>query len=324
MKRAVLLIALAGCSSGPSNSQGQAPPRQPPPDAVGGFFVELPSQTLMPGEETLPCFVMPLDLMGPSRVVGGATLTVGPGMHHGNVTARKAHAMPGPRECFDDERGDARQALDVADGGAVLFGSSTQISGQEWQSFPKGMGYRLHDGLEIVARMHYLNATSQPITVTPRYQWYTIDEAKLTQEIAPFLWDNKDINVPPLGDQTITGKCAFPATMHVVTAMPHMHKLGTSFRAGFLGGKLDGQAWLDSPGYDPEKGVMQQYDPSIDLGQADGAWFSCSWHNTLNEQITYGIGDNEMCILFGYAWPPEAAFTAEVKNGNCVVVNAAN
>src|SRR5581483_6757233 len=294
MKRVAVALALAACSSGSSIPSGQSPPKQPPPDAVGAFFVELPATTLQPGEESLPCWVMPIEMMGPSRVVGGATLTVGPGMHHGNLVARKQRAMPGPRQCDDSEVGNQNEALDVANGGAVLFGSSTQITGQEWQSFPKGMGYRLHDGLEVVARMHYLNATAQPVTITPRYQWYTIDESKLTQEIAPFLWENQDIDVPPLGDQTITGQCTFPATMHVVTAMPHMHKLGTSFRAGFFGGKLDGQAWLDSPGYDPEKGVMQQYDPSIDLGQADGAWFSCTWHNTLDEEITYGIGNNEM------------------------------
>ena len=32
------------------------------------------------------------------------------------------------------------EANDVLDGGAVLFGSSTQISGEEWQSFPDGTG----------------------------------------------------------------------------------------------------------------------------------------------------------------------------------------
>ena len=27
---------------------------------------------------------------------------------------------------------------------------------------------------------------------------------------------------------------------------------------------------------------------------------------TLDKTITEGIGDNEMCMLFGYAWPPTA------------------
>src|SRR5207248_4916583 len=63
------------------------------------------------------------------------------------------------------------------------------------------------------ARMHYLNATRAPVTVTPRYQWYTIDESTLTRQIAPFLWENQDIQVPPMGDQTIRGQCSFPEQM---------------------------------------------------------------------------------------------------------------
>jgi hypothetical protein len=53
--------------------------------------------------------------------------------------------------------------------------------------------------------------------------------------------------------------------MHVVSVLPHMHALGTGHRAGFVGGPRDGQLWLDSPGYDPENGVLMQFDPPIDL-----------------------------------------------------------
>jgi hypothetical protein len=323
MKRVVLAFALVACSNGSSLPKGAPPPRQPPANAAGEFTTVLPSVTLMPGEESLPCWVMPLDVSGPSRVVGGATLSVGPGMHHGNVVARKA-VGDSNRACNDGEMGDDKQALDVANGGAVLFGSSTQITGDEWQSFPKGMGYRLGANLQIVARMHYLNATAQPVTVTPRYQWYTIDESTLTQEIAPYIWDNEDINVPAGGDQTLRGTCMFPDSMHIVTAMPHMHKLATAFRAGFVGGALDGQAFLDSPGFNPDKGLITQYDPQVDLGQGAGAWFECDWHNTLDQAVTFGIGNNEMCMMFGYAWPPAAAYTTQVKNGKCIVISASN
>ena len=106
--------------------------------------------------------------------------------------------------------------------------------------------------------------------------------------------------------------------MHVVSVLPHMHKLGTAFRAGFLGGPDDGQVWLDSPGYDPERTVIRQYEPSVDLGQGAGAWFECRWHNTLDQELHYGIGDNEMCILFGYAWPVPASYSVLAKAGHCV------
>jgi hypothetical protein len=212
----------------------------------------------------------------------------------------------------------------VLDGGAVLFGSSTQIVGQEWQSFPDGMAYRIKDGYEIVARMHYLNATAAPITVAPSYQWYTIDESTLGEELSPFIWEFKNFSIPPGATMKVTADCPFPFAdhaMHVVTVLPHMHRLGIELDAGVTGGALDGQSFLVSPGYDPEKGVLTQYDPAIDLSAVDGFTFSCTWRNTLDQTVVEGIGQNEMCMLFGYAYPRAYAYSAAASNGSCVLVS---
>ena len=148
---------------------GHPPRRAPPAHAVGGFGIDVPEVTLMPGEEQQPCFIFPLDVTGPSRVVGGGSLTVGVGMHHGNITTRPKTGE-GVRMCPDGSDGLSGEGEDILKGGAVLFGSSTQITGTEWQSFPDGMGFRLRDGFEIVARMHYLNVTGEALAVAPKYQ----------------------------------------------------------------------------------------------------------------------------------------------------------
>lgn len=144
------LAALLGCDGGepapteppgPVIPVGKAPRKSPPMNPVGGFSIQLPKVTLKPGDERSPCFIFPLDLKGPSHFVGGASLTVGAGMHHGNITSRPKTGE-GIRPCPKDEGGLAGEAVDIAKGGAVLFGSSTQISGTEWQSFPEGMAYR--------------------------------------------------------------------------------------------------------------------------------------------------------------------------------------
>jgi len=319
--------ALAACGGGatttatePGVPVGHPPSAEPPAHVVGSFSIDVPAITLMPGEEQTPCYIFPLEVTGSSRVVGGGSLTVGPGMHHGNITTRPKTGE-GVRPC-PDSGGTALldgEGVDILHGGAVLFGSSTQISGTEWQSFPEGMGYRLRDGFEIVARMHYLNTTSGALTVEPKYTWYTIDEASLTREIAPFAWTFHGFDIAPHSELTVTGQCNFPQPMHVVSVLPHMHKLGTRFTAGYVGGKFDGQLFLDSPGYNPDKGVLTEYDaPGVDLSQGDGATFSCSWNNTLDVDVTEGIGDNEMCILFGYAWPPENTYTTSAATGGCI------
>lgn len=293
----------------PGFSHGRPPNAAPPKNPVGGFEIALPPLTVKPGEEDVPCWIFPLDLKGPSHIVAGGSLTVGYGMHHGNITTRPKTGE-GMRKCPKDDPGIQGEALDIAKGGAVLFGSSTQIHGTEWQSFPDGMGYRIKDGFEIVARMHYLNTTAGDLTVEPKYQWYTIAEDSVVHELGPFAWANNAIDIPPRTDATVTGSCDFPPGMHIVELLPHMHKLGYEFDAAFIGGKFDGKEFLHSPGYDPDRGVLLEYDPPIDLSQGDGASFTCKWHNNTDHEVFEGIGNNEMCILFGYAYPPQNAFSA--------------
>jgi hypothetical protein len=320
----------AACSSGspapPTFSRGAKPTQGPPDDVVGGFSIQLPPYTLNPGDEEFPCYIFPLDLQGPSHLIGGAQVQTQPGMHHGNVTTRPSTGT-GFRPCPADDPSSAvgGEALDIASGGAVLFASSTQYTGTEWQSLPAGMAYPIQDGFEIVARMHYLNAGAQALTVSPVYQWYTVDESQVTQELAPFVWVYSGFQMAPQQTLTVEGDCDFPPGppgMKIVLVLPHMHKLGTAFTAGFLGGPLDGQLWLQSKGYDPGNGVMQVYDPPIDLSQGDGATFSCTWFNSTDQTVVEGTGNNEMCMLFGYGFPGAATFTAKVDAASpkCVYV----
>jgi hypothetical protein len=318
-----LVVAAVGCGGTAGFAPGHPPARKPPDNAVGGFAIQLPDRTLMPGEEVQPCYIFPMERTGPSHMVGGATLNTTPGMHHGNVTSRPKTGE-GVRECPAADAAGGSEALDILNGGAVLFGSSTQIVGQEWQSFPTGMAYPVKDGYEIVARMHYLNATTQPLTVAPSYQWYTIDEATVVQELAPFIWEYKNFEIPAGATVTVTGDCEFPYAehpMHLVNVLPHMHRLGVELDAGVTGGAMDGQMFLKSPGYDPDRGVLVQYDPAVDLGTAgvQGVKFSCTWKNTGTQTVVEGVGVNEMCMMFGYAYPREAAYSALAGMGNCLM-----
>jgi hypothetical protein len=326
----MLAVAVTACGHATSSSPpvptftAGAPPRQSPPDpVVGGFSIQLPSITLAPGDEQFPCFIFPMELQGPSHLVGGAQIVAQAGMHHGNVTSRPSTGS-GVRACPDSGSQSVLggEGQDVANGGTVLFGSSTQHVGTEWQSMPEGMAYPVKDGSEIVARMHYLNASTQPLTVAPTYTWYTVDEASVTTVLAPFIWVYSGFQIPPGATYTVEGDCNFTGPMKIVSVLPHMHQLGTRFTAGFLGGPLDGQLWLDSKGYDPGNGVIQVYDPPIDLSQGDGATFACTWLNTTTDTIVEGVGKNEMCMLFGYGFPGSATYSAVVAEPlrKCVYV----
>lgn len=342
---AAVLVSAGGCGSDESAGSGGAagtggetaattgvgsggglpdpgPNRQgPPAHVVGGFEVEMAPFEVAAGEEVQPCWIAPLELVGPSRVVGGASLTVTSGMHHGNVTARPKTGE-GFRPCPDDEGILGGEAGDVLAGGAVLFGSSTQFEGTEWRTFPDGMGYPLGDDWEIVFRMHYLNTLPTPVTLAPKYEWFTIDEAKVTQLLAPFVWMYSDFEIPPRSEMTVAADCIFlDVKPRFVSLMPHMHKLGTRFTATAIGGAHDGELFLDSPGYNPD-GVIVGFDPPLDLTDADGFRFECTWNNTHDKTIVEGVGDDEMCMLFGYGFPYEAAMTSYAVGQSCAVVVA--
>ncbi|NUO54414.1 MAG: hypothetical protein HOV80_36690 [Polyangiaceae bacterium] len=306
--------------SAPEKPVGTKPRQGPPAFAVGGFSVQVPSITIQPGEELFPCFIAPLERTGPSRVVGGGTVTVGKGMHHGNITSRPKTGE-GFRPCPDDG-GLAGEAGDVLAGGAVLFGSTTQVEGQEWRTFPDGMGFPIGDDSEIVLRLHLLNTSQEPIDVAPKYEWFTIDEAQVTHLLGPLIWRYASFEIPPNAEATVTTDCTLGTAepMHIVDMMPHMHKLGTAFKASFIGGDLDGQMFLDSPGYNPD-GLITSFDPAVVIQPGDGFQFSCTWKNTFDKTILEGVGDNEMCMMFGYAWPYESALSAvAAPGGGCAML----
>jgi hypothetical protein len=147
------LAALVACGSTKSNDPAPgsygttlAPTKQPPPNPVGSFSAVLPAVTLQPGEEKTPCYLFDLAPAGPSRTVGGGHIKVGPGMHHGNITTRPKTGT-GTRECpAETATTFGGEGIDIVNGGAVLFASSTQLVGEEWQSFPPGYGFPIKDG----------------------------------------------------------------------------------------------------------------------------------------------------------------------------------
>lgn len=293
--------------------------RQGPPNAVvGGFSVTVPVTRLEAGEEAFPCFIAPLELEGPSRVVGGANVVVGPGMHHGNITARPKTGE-GFRPCPDEGDTISGEATDVLNGGAVLFGSTTQLVGTEWRTFPDGMGFPIDEDWEIVFRLHYLNASPSPVDVAPKYEWLTIDESTVTTLLGPFIWRIGEFKIPPHANLEVEASCYTPQPMNIVSAMPHMHKLGTRFAASFMGGALDGQLFLDSPGFNPD-GLIYAYEPALAVQDVDGFRFSCTWENTFDKDIVEGVGDNEMCMLFGYAYPYEQAYSAIANDLSCLLI----
>jgi hypothetical protein len=85
--------------------------------------------------------------------------------------------------------------------------------------------------------------------------------------------------------------------------MPHTHEHARRFTVDLVDYSGGEQRVMDEGNYDLESDISL-YQPLLDLTNVDQVRFSCTFENTSDDEITYGIGNNEMCILFGYVTPP--------------------
>lgn len=189
----------------------------------------------------------------------------------------------------------------------VFFANSTQVVGEETLAFPAGMGFRFDPTREIATTIHYLNTGSAPQIVEVAYDFFTMPEADLEREVAPLSLGVNDFLVPPHSIGKVGTDCPVFGGA-VVSLMPHTHKLAQNFTVDLT---RDGkqERVLETGAYGLESDI-HVYDPQIPLSVETTMKFECTFNNTTDHDVVYGIGENEMCILFGYIYPVKAQFVA--------------
>lgn len=276
-----------------------------PDPPKSGFRIVAPPIKLAPGEEVETCLSWPI----PStmeHIVYAGRLYATPGLHHSNVITKPVNPMTGPNPypgCNPGAADPFSQLPAVIPD--VLFANSTQVVGEETLAFPPGMGFRYDPTREIATTIHYLNTTAAPIVVEVAYDFFTMGEATLEREVAPFSLGVNDFLIPPHSVGKVSADCqVFGGS--VVSMMPHTHKLAQDFTVDLMSsGKADRVMETGPYGLGSD---IHVYDPQITLKGVSSVKFECTFNNTTNHDVVYGIGENEMCILFGYMYPVSAQF----------------
>jgi hypothetical protein len=205
----------------------------------------------------------------------------------------------------------------------VLFANSTQIEGGEGIVFPEGMAFRLTtEGREVATSIHWVNATGDTLVSEIVYDFFTMPEDEVTEEIVPFVFENQAFAIDPqtTGDIVTTCDITDPSA-RIVSLMPHAHQRTTNFIVDLLG--ADGADRIyESGGYDVESDI-RVFEAPIALDAFSQIEHRCTVENDLNEPIVYGVGTNEMCTLFGYLYPPSAQQLGYVGAGSdaCLAIN---
>lgn len=227
-------------------------------------------------------------------------------------------------DCYDG----GFSEVDAAIKGGVLYAQSTQVT-RELQKFPSGAAVRVPPYSRIIAATHMLNYSPKAEETEIRLTFYTVPADEVAIKLAPFRLGYGDLHIPPKSVSEFTGECDVdaqfqqlvkkPMDFKLYYALPHYHALGTGFRLEVYGGAADASSIFELKGYGEPGGHM--FDPPVDLSGAKGLRFTCVYDNPRDEVVKYGIGDQEMCVMLGFA-ESTLAFDASVNLNETVETRA--
>lgn len=262
---------------------------------------------LQPLEETQPCLQWTLHNEQPIYV-RTVRLTNDGASHHSNWFVVPEDTFAGEDGYFDcSSRGFAE--LDAAVAGTVLFAQSTQSRIDE-QALPEGVVIKVPARHKVVAGGHFLNLANAPIATEMRMALEIIHPREVEIVAAPFRLTYYGLDIPPFSEARFTGSCDLattyadqvgkPLDLRLYYVTPHYHYLGNFFDLTVVGGSQDGESVFRFDGFDGNSNG-KSFDPPIDLTGATGFRFTCGYDNWRDQQIGWGIGDQEMCVMLGLA-----------------------
>ncbi len=143
-------------------------------------------------------------------------------------------------------------------------------------------------------------------------------------KLKPFRMQYQDLHIPAQSAAEFTMACDFaaayqqqvgtPFQMKLYYVLPHYHSLGARLDVKLSGGPRDGELVFQHIGFDGQPDG-RAYDPPIDVAGAGatGLSLTCAFDNPRDVPVGWGIGDQEMCVMLGFA---ETGLTIADGEGN--------
>ena len=129
---------------------------------------------------------------------------------------------------------------------------------------------------------------------------------RVETEIVPFVFDNQGFEVAAKTHADVTTTCDLTAESgSIVTLMPHTHKRTFAFDVALVREDGSEESIFEDGHFDSESDI-QVFEQPVSLEGFTKIRHTCKVDNDLDRPIVYGIGDDEMCTLFGYIYPASA------------------
>lgn len=211
-------------------------------------------------------------------------------------------------------------------GATVLFAQSTQ-SYNESQKLATGAVVKIPPRYKILATLHTLNATPEPAQTELWLSLYPLHPADVTGVVTALSMQYKDLRIPASSEARFTADCDLstaywlvnqePLAMRLHYILPHYHYLGNFFEVKVKGGLLDGQTVYSLDGFNGAANGLT-FDPPLDLPGAVGLEVTCGYDNWRSEDVTWGNGEGEMCVMLALI-ESDAIMGASVDIGSTLV-----
>ena len=294
----------------PSPDQAPAPEQTPLPPgpreatlshSFGDFELD-------PFEERSPCVQWTLNNDAP-LYVEKVTLSNNGAYHHSNWFVVPEDVFEGADGFFRCSRRDFEE-LEAALLGTVLFAQSTQSQYEE-QFLADGVVIKIPPRHKVIADVHLLNLAPRTSNTELRMSLDLIHPGDVEVVVTPFRLSYLALDIPPLSKAHFTGDCPRMAEVYSRVAgrpfdlklywpLPHFHQLGDYFALEIIGGDRDGERIYTLDSFNADANGLA-FNPPLDLTGADGLRFTCGYTNPNDKRVGWGIGDQEMCVMLGFA-----------------------
>jgi hypothetical protein len=263
MKRALLVLVLVSCSSSP--------------DAAMARFDAGPF-TVAPGSELVMCTFV----RGSNETEADVTRFVTEQTHGGHhlIVYTIDHPVDSP-------------PVPCSQGGQPSW-SQIAVSqvGEQTQAFPPGVGFRVMPRQQYVMETHYINTTSQPITVTSSFSERFARPGEVTTRAATYFFGTMNIDVAPHSSASKTASCKPPFPMSAHTMFGHQHRAGTGVSVDVGDQRVyETKLWEGPP--------ISTFAQGMPI---DTIRVTCDWQNDGDTRLRF---PHEMCFAIGYYWPAE-------------------
>lgn len=233
-------------------------------------------------------------------------LATGSGFHHSNWFWVPETAYAGEDGTWDCSERGYDEALAAAKGG-VLFAQSTQAAG-ETQAFPPGHVIPIPPHAKIVAGVHLLNASDEPLDTFLELTLTPIRREEVVTQLAALSLTYEALELRPGRTSSFTVECDLgakhqevvgrPLDLKLFYVLPHYHELGRSIElvAGGPGGDETVFSTHSAIG-EPLGGALT---PAYSMAGKDTLRFSCTFENPRTTTVRWGLADGEMCVVLAF------------------------